>query len=88
MREENIKVAVHTLSITRVGDVEALLPGAEQSFLRLKFFIENGTNGQRIRHFPERGLNGFFVVGDFDFLADFRDLEFCPVAADVENRNR
>ena len=71
LREENVHVAVHALPITRVGDVEALLLGAQQKFLRFKFFIENSTDRQRIRHFPKRGLNRLFVVGDFDCLADF-----------------
>src|SRR5881394_3691249 len=85
LRQQNIHIAVHALSIARAGDVETFLLGAQQDFLRFKLFIENRTDGQRIRHFPERGLNGFFVIGDLDSFADLRDGEFCPVATEVEN---
>ena len=70
LREQNVHVAVHALSITSIGKVEAFLLGVQQQFLRFELFVENGADGQRVRHFAERGLNGFFVIGDFDLPAD------------------
>src|SRR5881398_3785468 len=48
LREENVHIAVHALSITSIGKVEAFLLGVEQQFLRLEFFVENGAAGQRV----------------------------------------
>ena len=72
MREENIHIVVNALAIPRVGQIKTLLLRVQQQFLRFQFFIEDGPDGQRVGHLPERGLNGFFVIGDFNFLADFR----------------
>src|SRR5256885_4046827 len=78
LREENVHVVIHALSITSIGEVETLLLGVQQKFLRLEFFVENGADGQRVRHFAERGLNGSFVVGNLNPLLDLRHSEPGP----------
>lgn len=71
LREEHIDVAVDALTVAGGGKVEAFLFGIQKNFLGFDFFVQDRANGQCVGDFSECDLNGFFVIGYFDFFADF-----------------
>ena len=71
---EHVQIIVHALTETRFGQFVTPLLGFDEGFPGVKLHFDRGPHCQGVGHFPEGGLNGFFVVCDFD---EFAGLAAC-----------
>ena len=47
--------------------------------------FDRGLHGERVGDFPERGLNGFLIIGSFDEFGGFDGLKFMISGSGCEN---
>ena len=71
---EHGQVVVHALTEARLGQFVTPLLGFDEGLPGVKLHFDRGPHHERVGNFPEGGLNGFFVVRDFDERAGLGPL--------------
>ena len=69
LRGEDVERTVHAAAEARFGQFIILPFGFDQGLVGRQLRFHRGPHRERVGNFPESGLNGFFVVGDFDQFA-------------------
>ncbi len=84
---EEGQVAIDADPVATLGQTVVVLVGRDEVTLRLELLVIGLARSQAVGHFLEGGLNRLLVVGDADFLLDFRVVQAGAQVAGVEDRD-